>query len=187
VRRLQLARGLDDAQTLLFLVEALVDPSVPPPTAVARFVAHAPTLQLFCGDRRAAATLVACVEHLCGVTVPALLSRLPMILKALNDAEVLEDAVLCAWYDAPPESSWLVTKVRAKVFLHRRSRIRVGRSVATRCALCILFPRRWRSGRGNTRVPTSSGCAQSMRTRAATKLLAPTAAVARTTKRHKSF
>ncbi len=68
--------------------------------------------------------LLTCIEDLIGVVERKLLPAAAVILQALYDEEVLEESTLLAWFDAPPESSWLVNKdvaaevrLRAKPFI----------------------------------------------------------------------
>jgi translation initiation factor 5 len=63
--------------------------------------------------------LLTCIEDLIGVVERKLLPYAPHILKTLYENDVLEENTLIAWFDAPPEASWLVNKdvaaeVRAK-------------------------------------------------------------------------
>lgn len=108
VRRLQLARGLDGPQRLKVLLEALIDTS-DPKTVAPQFAKNAQLLAEFAQEKNGM-TLIGCIEELVGVTDRALLPRIPMILQALYDADVLSEGTLLTWADSPPESSWLVNK-----------------------------------------------------------------------------
>jgi hypothetical protein len=84
-----------------------------------QFQANATLFRLYASDSASAKILIGCVEELCGVIAPRLLPRIGLILQALHDSQVLEEDHIIAWFEAPPESSWLVnkdvaTKVRAK-------------------------------------------------------------------------
>jgi len=59
------------------------------------------------------------IEELVGVVEPKLLPRFALILQALYEEDALEEDHILAWYNASPDSSWLVnakvaTKVRQK-------------------------------------------------------------------------
>jgi translation initiation factor 5 len=111
LRRLELSRGLDEPQKFKVLLEAVLDISNLK-TVPAQFTAQAPLLSHLTskGGNQACTMLIGCIENLVGVVEPKLLSRTPMILQALYEADVLEEEVLLAWADSPPESSWLVNK-----------------------------------------------------------------------------
>jgi translation initiation factor 5 len=111
LRRIELSRGLDEPQKIKVLLEALLDlgdlKSVP-----AQFTKHAPLFShlLAQGNAQTATCLIGCIENLVGVVEPKLLARTPLVLQALYEADVLEEDVLLAWANSPPESSWLVNK-----------------------------------------------------------------------------
>lgn len=109
MRRLQLSRGLDEPQKIKVLLEAIIDTadvkSVP-----AQYTKHAELLQKFAPDKTTAMILLNCIEEQVGVSTPKLLPRTPLILQALYDADVIDEDTAIAWYEAPPESSWLVKK-----------------------------------------------------------------------------
>lgn len=109
LRRLQLARGLDDPQRLKVLLEALIDPTEVK-TVHQQFAKKAVLLAHYAQDRNQATTLINCLEELCGVVHPQLMVRVPHILQALYETDVLDEEVLLGWYESPPESSWLVNK-----------------------------------------------------------------------------
>jgi translation initiation factor 5 len=117
-RRLQISRGLDDAQKVKVVLEAFIDPT-DPRTVHQQFEAQAPLLSRFVTDRASALQLIGCVEDFIGEVHPELLPRTPLVIKALYDAEVLDEGAIVAWHESPPETSWLVKKdvaaaVRAK-------------------------------------------------------------------------
>jgi translation initiation factor 5 len=136
LRRLAMSRGLDEPQKMKILLESIIDISTPK-TVVEQFRAKQELLKYFTkqnnvqqqqqqaagvSDQRAgnaANMLLTCIEDLIGVVERKLLPAAPLILQALYEEEVLEEPTLLAWYDAPPEASWLVNKdvaaeVRAK-------------------------------------------------------------------------
>ena len=58
-----------------------------------------------------AAVLIGCVEEFAGVADKRLLPRLPIILQALYDADVLEEEAILKWASSPPEASWVTKDV----------------------------------------------------------------------------
>lgn len=117
-RRLQISRGLDDAQKVKVVLEAFIDPS-DARTVHTQFEKQAALLARFVTDRPSALQLIGCVEDFLGEVHPELLARAPLVLKALYDKDVLDEATIVAWHESPPETSWLVKKevaaaVRAK-------------------------------------------------------------------------
>eukprot|EP00455_Lapot_gusevi_P045622 TRINITY_DN5864_c0_g1_i4.p1 TRINITY_DN5864_c0_g1~~TRINITY_DN5864_c0_g1_i4.p1 ORF type:complete len:394 (+),score=129.44 TRINITY_DN5864_c0_g1_i4:138-1319(+) len=118
LRRIQLARSLDEHARCRILVEALFDVSQPK-TITSQITTHAALLKQVTQDRLAVSALLAAFEDLCGVIAPdALLPRFPLILQALYEQDVFEEEVLLAWYDSPPESS----AVRRDVAVQLRQR-----------------------------------------------------------------
>jgi len=107
VRRLQLAHTLDEPKAIKVLLESVLDLSdikgVPK-----QFSDQATLFAQF--TKKSPAIFLGCVEELVGVIEPKLLSRTPLILKELFDAEVLSEEDIIAWFDMPPENSWLVNK-----------------------------------------------------------------------------
>jgi len=121
LRRLAMARGLDEPQKMKILLEAIIDINQGPKAVADQFRAKADLLKHFtaqssaavaesAGGRGAANMLLTCIEDLIGVVERKLLPAAPVILQALYEEEVLEEATLLAWFDAPPEASWLVNK-----------------------------------------------------------------------------
>lgn len=136
LRRLAMSRGLDETQKIKTLLEAIVDASEPR-AVVDQFKARAELLRYFTSgaaassisaaasaltvveSRNPALTLLTCIEDLVGVVERSLLPYMPLLLKQLYEDDVLEEPTLIEWFDAPPESSWLVNRevaaeVRAK-------------------------------------------------------------------------
>jgi len=109
VRRLQLARGLDDPQKVKVVLEALIDLSVPK-NVPTEYKKHSKVLHRFARDRKSRALLIYCIEDQIGVLKPELISRMPMILQELYDTDVLDEESILAWADSPAEQSWLVPK-----------------------------------------------------------------------------
>lgn len=117
IRRLQLARGLDDAQKVKVLLEALIDmkdlKKVPD-----LYREHAALLKPFAKEKKGQ-ILIGCIEEQVGIIEPRLLPKVPLIFQALYEEDVLTEEVLLQWHASPPESSWLsnkdvATKVRAR-------------------------------------------------------------------------
>lgn len=123
LRRLAMSRGLDEPQKLKILLESIID-ITNPKAVIDQFKANAELLRYFtttasaqspnaddgAGNNKSANMLLTCIEDLIGVVERKLLPAAPMILKTLYDEDVLEESALVAWFDAPPESSWLVNK-----------------------------------------------------------------------------
>lgn len=109
VKRLQLARGLDEPQKIKVLLEAVIDMSDPNKIA-SEYKKNAALLSQFAAERAAAMILLSCIEEQVGVVKPALLSRTPVIIQVLYEEDVLDEDTILAWYEAPPEASWLVNK-----------------------------------------------------------------------------
>jgi len=109
LRRVQLARGLDDTQRLKILLEAFVNADEPAkvPTALS---SQATVLKKFAVDKTSSGVLISCLEEMVGVTHPKLIPRTPHILQALYEADVLSEDAILSWADAPPEAAWIVKK-----------------------------------------------------------------------------
>jgi len=109
LRRVQLARGLDDTQRLKILLEAFVNADEPAkvPTALS---SQATVLKKFAVDKTSSGVLISCLEEMVGVTHPKLIPRTPHILQALYEADVLSEDAILSWADAPPEAAWTVKK-----------------------------------------------------------------------------
>lgn len=66
----------------------------------------------FATDKSSATCLLNCIEEQVGVLQPDLLKRTPLILQTLYEEDVIDEETILTWHAAPPESSWLVNKVR---------------------------------------------------------------------------
>lgn len=109
IRRLQIARGLDDSQKIKVLLEAFIDP-LESKTVPTQFAAQAKVFSKFTTSPADAQLFIACIEDFVGEVHSDLLPRFPLILQALYEADVLSEDVILAWYESPPESNWLVKK-----------------------------------------------------------------------------
>jgi len=109
VKRLQLARGLDEPQKVKVLLEAIIDIKAHA-TVPKQYKDNAKLLARFASDRNSATILIGCIEEQVGVLDPKLLPKVPMILQALYEEEVVDEETILLWADSPPESSWLVHK-----------------------------------------------------------------------------
>lgn len=109
VKRLQLARGLDEPQKIKVLLEAVID--ITDVNKVAgEYKQNAELLKRFAVDKPTRTILLNCIEEQVGVVNTKLLPRTPIIVQALYEADVLDEDTILAWYESPPESSWLVNK-----------------------------------------------------------------------------
>jgi translation initiation factor 5 len=121
-RRLQLARGLDEPQKVKVLLEAVIDTKTEEDVKnIAKsYRKNAKLIAKLVGqEKRSAQILIGCIEEQVGIVAPRLMPRVPLILQALYEEDVLSEDVLLAWHASPPESSWLsnnevATKVREK-------------------------------------------------------------------------
>eukprot|EP00455_Lapot_gusevi_P028944 TRINITY_DN309_c0_g1_i1.p1 TRINITY_DN309_c0_g1~~TRINITY_DN309_c0_g1_i1.p1 ORF type:complete len:438 (-),score=131.86 TRINITY_DN309_c0_g1_i1:108-1421(-) len=105
LRRIQLARNLDEPHRCKILVEAIFDVSQPK-TIVTQIATQAPLLKQLAHDRIATISLLGAFEEYCGVTeAEKLLPRIPLILQALYDNDIMSEETLVSWYDSPPEIS----------------------------------------------------------------------------------
>jgi len=110
LRRVQLARGVDDTQRLKIFLESLINADDPAKVPAA-LVSQANVLQkLAASDKNFGSVLISCLEEMVGVTHPKLLSRIPHILQALYEADVLSEDSILSWANAPPEAAWIVKK-----------------------------------------------------------------------------
>jgi len=108
LRRVQLARGLDDTQRLKIFLETLINADEPTKVSGA-LAAQAEVLKKLAGDKTSG-VLISCLEEMVGVTHPKLLNRIPHILQALYEVDVLSEDSILTWANAPPESAWIVKK-----------------------------------------------------------------------------
>jgi len=109
VKRLQLARGLDEPQKIKVLLEAALDVKNGA-TIAKQYKDRAKLLAKFAGDRASASILIGCIEEQVGVGEPKLVVKMPMILQALYEEGVLDEETIVSWAEAPAESAWLVPK-----------------------------------------------------------------------------
>lgn len=108
VRRLQMARGLDDSQKVKVLLEALLGNDLN--TAHKDLAARADVLKKYTSEKGQTLVFISCLEELVGVTFTALLKRTPLIFQALYEADVLDEDAILSWAASPPESSYMVNK-----------------------------------------------------------------------------
>lgn len=109
LRRLQMARGLDEPQKLKLLLEAVID-FEHPKTVPAQYTNNAKLLKKFTNGRQNSLVFLGCIEEQVGMLHTELQPRVALILQALYEADVLEEEHLIAWHEAPAESSWLTNK-----------------------------------------------------------------------------
>jgi len=124
LRRLQLARGLDESQRLKTLFEAVFDVSQPQ-TIVSQFKKQAPLLKKFAADKAGVKLMIGCLEDFVANVNPKLVPYIPHILQTLYENDVLSEESILSWADSPPESSWFAInkdlaaniRVKAKPFI----------------------------------------------------------------------
>lgn len=112
LRRLQLARGLDEQQKIRVLLESLLDPTDLKGIHT-QFASHAKLFKKFTSDTQNALLFIGCIEDFVGEVHPHLLPRTPLILQALYNEDVLDKETLLRWGRSPPESTWFVKKEAA--------------------------------------------------------------------------
>jgi len=105
LRRLQLARGLDESHRLKTLFQALFD-VVQPHTIVLQFKKQCPLLKKFATDKASTKLMIGCLEDFVANVNPKLVPFIPHILQTLYDNDVLSEDSILSWADSPPESSW---------------------------------------------------------------------------------
>lgn len=111
IRRLQLSRGLDEAQKFKFILEVFIDTTelkkVPQQFSVPN---TQKVLKKFIGaDRSAAVMLINCLEDFVGVIHPKLLPLFPVILQTLYENDTLSEEAIMAWFESSAEASWVVS------------------------------------------------------------------------------
>ena len=123
LKRIQLARDLDENMKSKVLLEALID-SQDITTITTQFEQFASYFQAICIDKSSSLVFLGCIEELVGVINTKLLKKTPFILKTLYETDILDDEILIDWYHAPAENSWLVNmdiatlvKSKAKPFI----------------------------------------------------------------------
>ena len=126
LKRITLARQLDVSARNRLVLEAITDIAQPKDAKAAAtvFHTHSQLLASLCPDRASSVSFLYAVEELLGSLKPQLLSSAPHVLKQLYDDDVCDEDAIVSWFDAPPESSWLVKKdvslavrAKAKVFV----------------------------------------------------------------------
>jgi len=111
VRRLQLARGLDEQQRLKVLFDALFNFQPEQlKTFVQQLTKQIPILKTFAQDKLSRRLMMCCLEDLVGNVQPKLAGQTSVIFQILYEAELLDEESIISWFDSPPESSWLVNK-----------------------------------------------------------------------------
>ena len=119
LKRVALARGLDEQKKISLLVEALID-TAQPKLVAEHFSKNAAVFKAFAEERIQQTFLLNAVEALMGQSNDKrLIAFIPHVLRALYDGDVLDEEAIVGWFDAPPEAAWLVSKetaiaVRAK-------------------------------------------------------------------------
>ncbi len=111
LKRLQIARGLDEPQKVRVLLEAVLEPRVN--DIHTQFGSHSALFKRFTADTTGALMFIGCIEDFVGEVHSNLLPRLPLILQALYNADVLDKDTLLRWGRSPPESTWFVKKEAA--------------------------------------------------------------------------
>lgn len=110
LKRLQIARGLDEPQKIKVLLEAVINVDEEK-TIAKQYTNHAKILSAATKVQANGGTvLLNCIEEQVGSIEPGLLKKTSLILQALYEADVLDEATIIDWAESPPESSWLVNK-----------------------------------------------------------------------------
>jgi translation initiation factor 5 len=110
LRRLELARNLNDAQRYRTLLEAVLD-TQQSKTLIQQLQTHLPLLRKAASDKLQLSTLFGAFEELLGtVDADKCLPRVPLVLKALYDEDLFDEEFLICWYDSPPEASLTVSR-----------------------------------------------------------------------------
>lgn len=109
LRRLQLARGVDDAQKMTMVLQSIVDSGVPK-TAVAQIEKNIKLLKALAKDPSSMFLMIEALEELVGITYPKLTAAVPRILQTLYEGDVLSEEVLLNWHESPAQASKLANK-----------------------------------------------------------------------------
>lgn len=109
LKRLQIARGLDEPQKIKVLLEAVTDVD-DEKSVVKQYIANKKILGAVTKLPNGGNILLNCVEEQVGAIEPGLLKKTPQILQALYESDVLDEDLILVWAESPPESSWLVNK-----------------------------------------------------------------------------
>jgi len=122
IRRLQLARGLDEPQRFVMTLEALYT-SVPPKNIIEQIPKYAPLFKRLNAEKASAKIVIGAFENLIAVIQPKLMkSYVSHVFKALYDSDVLDEDSIVQWADSPAESSWLVNNKQAAITIRENAR-----------------------------------------------------------------
>jgi len=122
IRRLQLARGLDEPQRFTMTLEALFA-SVPPKNIIEQIPKYAPLFKRLNAEKASAKIVIGGFENLIAIIQPKLMkSYVSHVFKALYDSEVLDEDSIIQWADSPAESSWLVNNKKAAITIRENAK-----------------------------------------------------------------
>jgi translation initiation factor 5 len=113
LKRIALARGLDDRQRCSVLLDATLGDVAVEKLSEA-LTAQVKVLKRLTREKNGSAVLLGCLESLLGAN-KKLLARTPHVFQTLYEAEVLSEEAILAWAEAPAESSWVNKDVAASV------------------------------------------------------------------------
>jgi translation initiation factor 5 len=123
LRRVSLARSLDEPQKIKALLSAVIDAKKGKDIHT-EFGKHAALFQKIVVSQASAVLFINCIEDFVGLMHPELLPRFPLILKELYEQDVLEEEHILTWFDTPAENSWFVnvdvgnaTRAKSVVFV----------------------------------------------------------------------
>lgn len=110
LRRIALARGLEDPAKYLLLLEAILDVTQPK-TFTQQIKEQAPLIKKLAADKVQRAILFGAFEQLIGQVSPStLMPRVPLILQALYETDLYDEDFIVCWFDSPPESSLTIKR-----------------------------------------------------------------------------
>lgn len=109
LKRVQLARGLDEPQKIKVLLEAVINVD-DEKSIINQYKNNAAIFTAVVKTPNGGQVLLNCIEEQVGAIEPGLLKKTPAILQALYETDVLDEDTILMWADSPPESSWLVNK-----------------------------------------------------------------------------
>jgi translation initiation factor 5 len=113
LRRIQIARDLSETDRLKVLLHSLVGTASADAAKV--FKSHAPLFKLCTSKSSAEAkNFLLVLEEYLGKTEPSLLPKIVHILMALYESDVVSEAAVSDWYEAPHEAGSLVDKESAR-------------------------------------------------------------------------
>jgi len=122
IRRLQLARGLDEPQRFTMTLEALFS-SIPPKNIIEQIPKYAPLFKRLNAEKASAKIVIGGFENLIAIIQPKLMkSYVSHVFKALYDSEVLDEDSIIQWADSPAESSWLVNNKQAAITIRENAK-----------------------------------------------------------------